>query len=143
MNKNFLLLFALLVLVAIAEAKKLKQLQIGVRYRPRECTRKSKKGDTLTVKYKGSLLETKLEFDSTEDRYGETTPFRFVLGADQVIQGWEKGMIDMCVGEKRKLLIPSELGYGNNGAGQKIPPNSDLVFEVELLKIEDRAKEEL
>jgi len=56
--------------------------------------------DTLTVKYKGSLYETKLEFDSTEDRFGETTPFKFVLGADQVITGWEKGMVDMCVGEK-------------------------------------------
>ncbi|KAG4098563.1 putative FK506-binding protein 2 [Neocallimastix lanati (nom. inval.)] len=143
MNKNFLLLLVLLLLSVTINAKKIKQLQIGVRYRPRECTRKSKKGDTLVVKYKGSLYESKLEFDSTEDRFGETTPFRFVLGADQVIQGWEKGMVDMCVGEKRKLLIPSELGYGENGAGPKIPPHSDLVFEVELLKIEDPKKEDL
>lgn len=56
--------------------------------------------DTLTVKYKGSLYESRLEFDSTEDRFGETTPFKFTLGADEVIQGWEKGMVDMCVGEK-------------------------------------------
>lgn len=144
MNKNFLLLFVLLALALIADAKKpkLKQLQIGVRYRPRECTRKSKRGDTLTVKYKGSLYESRLEFDSTEDRFGETTPFKFTLGADEVIQGWEKGMVDMCVGEKRKLLIPSDLGYGPNGAGQKIPPNSDLIFEVELLKIEEQQKKE-
>ncbi|ORX83344.1 putative FK506-binding protein 2 [Anaeromyces robustus] len=143
MNKNFLLLFALLVLSVIVEAKKLKQLQIGVRYRPKDCPRKTKKGDTLLVKYKGSLYETKLEFESTEDRFGETTPFRFVLGADQVIAGWDKGLVDMCVGEKRKLLIPSELGYGSNGAGQKIPANADLIFEVELLKIEDPKKEDL
>lgn len=64
----------------------------------------------------------------------------FTLGAGQVIKGWDQGLLGMCEGEKRKLIIPPELGYGSAGAGEKIPGDSTLIFEVELVKI-DRKRE--
>ncbi len=86
-------------------------------------------GDTLTVNYKGTLTDGK-QFDSSYDR-GQ--PFKFTLGAGQVIAGWDQGFLGMKVGGKRRLTIPPELGYGSRGAGASIPPDSTLVFEVELL----------
>jgi FKBP-type peptidyl-prolyl cis-trans isomerase len=90
----------------------------------------SKNGDELTVHYTGTL-EDGTKFDSSVDR---GTPFSFTLGAGQVIQGWEQGMLNMKVGEKRRLTIPYSLGYGENGYGP-IPPKATLIFEVELLEI--------
>jgi len=87
-------------------------------------------GDMVSVHYVGTL-EDGTKFDSSLDR-GE--PFRFTLGAGQVIQGWEQGILGMKVGEKRKLIIPSELGYGDRGIPGAIPPRAVLIFEVELLK---------
>ena len=88
-------------------------------------------GDRVTVNYVGTL-ENGVKFDSSIDR---GTPFQFILGQNRVIQGWELGVSGMKVGEKRKLTIPSELAYGNTGAGTLIPPNATLIFEIELLKI--------
>jgi len=90
----------------------------------------SKTGDTVSVHYVGTLLDG-TKFDSSKDR-GE--PFEFTLGQNRVIQGWEQGVLGMKVGGTRKLIIPPTLGYGSADMGT-IPPNSTLVFEVELLAI--------
>jgi FKBP-type peptidyl-prolyl cis-trans isomerase len=94
---------------------------------------KAKSGHQVTVHYTGWLAKTKKKFDSSKDR-GE--PFVFKLGAGKVIKGWDEGVAGMKVGGKRKLIIPAKLGYGEKGAGDDIPPNADLIFEVELLKVE-------
>ena len=89
-------------------------------------------GKTVTVNYSGTLTNG-TKFDSS---YDLGTPFSFTLGAGEVIKGWDLGVAGMKVGGKRKLTIPSELGYGARGAGADIPPNATLVFEVGLLGVE-------
>jgi FKBP-type peptidyl-prolyl cis-trans isomerase len=91
----------------------------------------TKAGDTVDVHYTG-WLKNGTKFDSSLDR---KQPFTFKLGAGMVIKGWDEGVQGMKVGGKRKLIIPAELGYGKRGAGGVIPPDAELTFEVELLKI--------
>jgi len=88
-----------------------------------------KSGDKISVHYTGTLLDG-TKFDSSLDR-GQ--PFTFTIGLNQVIQGWEQGLLEMKVGEKRRLVIPSDLAYGEQGSGSLISPNAVLVFEVELV----------
>jgi FKBP-type peptidyl-prolyl cis-trans isomerase FkpA len=90
----------------------------------------AKAGDTVTVNYLGTL-ENGTKFDSSYDR---KQTFDFVLGAGSVIEGWDQGLVGMKVGEKRKLTIPSRLGYGGAAQGS-IPAFSTLIFEIELVKI--------
>jgi len=91
----------------------------------------AKAGSAVTVHYTGCLTNG-TKFDSSLDH---GSPFTFNLGQGQVIKGWDKGVEGMKVGGKRKLIIPADMGYGAAGAGGVIPPNSTLVFEVELLKV--------
>jgi FK506-binding protein 1 len=90
------------------------------------------RGDTLVMHYVGSLASDGTVFDSSRDR-GQ--PFQFTIGVGQVIKGCDEGVMRMSKGQKALLNIPSVKGYGRTGAGGVIPPNADLVFEVELLDI--------
>ena len=91
----------------------------------------AKQGDRVKVHYTGTLLDG-TKFDSSLDR-GE--PFEFTLGQGEVIKGWDQGVVGMKKGGKRRLTIPSELGYGKRGSPPKIPPDATLKFEIELREI--------
>ncbi|MEK7831376.1 MAG: FKBP-type peptidyl-prolyl cis-trans isomerase [Acidobacteriota bacterium] len=88
-------------------------------------------GKQVTVHYTGTLENGK-KFDSSVDR-GQ--PYTFAIGTGGVIKGWDEGVMSMKVGGKRKLIIPSNLGYGTRGSGATIPPNATLLFDVELLDV--------
>lgn len=98
-------------------------------------TEGAKAGDVVSMNYTGRL-ENGTVFDSNVDpKFNHVEPFKFTLGAGQVIAGWDKGIVGMKVGEKKTLTIPPEDAYGASGAGNLIPPNATLIFDVELLKI--------
>ena len=116
------------VLVGSAAADKVDlppgdSLRIGVKYKPAVCDRQATNGDKLSMHYTGTLYKDGSKFDSSVDR-GD--PFSFTLGQGQVIKGWDEGVAGMCVGEKRKLVIPSGKGYGPGGSGAKIPGGATL-----------------
>ena len=92
----------------------------------------AKSGNTVSVHYTG-WLENGTKFDSSYD-HGQ--PFSFLLGASQVIKGWDEGVAGMQVGGKRRLTIPASIAYGSQGIGGVIPPDATLIFEVELLVIQ-------
>jgi len=93
----------------------------------------AEKFDILTVHYTGKL-EDGTVFDSSKNPGRD--PFRFTVGTGQVIRGWDEGFVGMKIGGTRTLTIPSEMGYGARGAGDAIPPNATLIFEIELLEVE-------
>lgn len=99
--------------------------------KPVTCSRPTQPGDYISVHYRGTLQSDGTEFDES---YKRGAPFSFKLGAGQVITGWDKGLLNMCVGEGRKLVIPPSMAYGNSRVGT-IPAGSTLVFETELMGI--------
>merc|ERR1712102_266437 len=131
--KSWLALFAC-VGFALSEPE-LKDSGLKVEYisKPDTCDRVARNGDMLSMHYTGTLEDGK-KFDSSYDR---SEPFKFQIGVGQVIKGWEEGVLGMCVGEKRKLIVPPELGYGDQGAGDIIPGGATLYFDIELLEAED------
>jgi len=102
--------------------------------RPDACEKTAENGNQLTMHYTGTLESDGTKFDSSVDR---KEPFKFQLGVGQVIKGWDEGIVGMCVGEKRKLVVPPELGYGEQGAGDVIPGGATLVFDIELIDTEE------
>jgi len=124
-------LICLCVAVVLGE----EELKVETEFKPDGCDEavKSKEKDLLTMHYTGTLEEG-TKFDSSRDR---NQPFTFQIGVGQVIKGWDQGLLGMCVGEKRKLVIPPHLGYGDSGAGDVIPGGATLLFDVELISIGD------
>ena len=121
-------------LTSTPESGSIIQMENGLKIQDlKVCTgQEAKTGYAVDVNYLGTL-ENGTKFDSSYDR-GQS--FQFVLGAGQVIKGWDIGVAGMKVGGKRKLIIPPDLAYGERGAGGVIPPNATLVFEVELLAVQ-------
>merc|ERR1719476_428101 len=109
------------------------RIEITKRIDEADCIRKSKNGDKLSMHYSGYFLDG-TSFDSS---YNRGKPFAFTLGAGEVIKGWDQGLNDMCIGEQRKLTIPSDLAYGDAGIGDRIPGGATLMFDVELVDIID------
>lgn len=134
------LIFALLIalpLTLLAETK-MTTTPSGLKYSDEQVGTgtEATKGKSVSVHYTGWLDNNGAKgnkFDSSVDR-GE--PFEFPLGAGMVIKGWDEGVAGMKIGGKRTLYIPSALGYGARGAGAVIPPNANLIFDVELLGVQ-------
>jgi hypothetical protein len=97
--------------------------------------RQPKTGETVVIHYTG-MLTTGVKFDSSRDRSG---PFAFKLGVGQVIKGWDEGVAKLRVGDQAILVIPSDLAYGAKGAGDVIPPNSKLIFVVEIVDVKAKS----
>lgn len=121
---------------AAEEAK----LRVGILKRSASCPRKAVVGDIVSVDYTGKL-EDGTVFDSSLNPGRQ--PIEFALGLGQVIPGWDKGILGMCIGEKRKLTIPPHLAYGDAGAGGVIPPGATLTFIAELKGIKGYESEEV
>merc|ERR1711872_223609 len=136
-NTHNMKLVVLMVGVAGVLAGDVKETESGLKEeylsKPDSCEKVARNGDMLSIHYVGTLEDGK-KFDSSYDR---SEPFKFQVGVGQVIKGWEEGTLGMCVGEKRKLIVPPELGYGEQGAGDVIPGGATLHFDVELLHIAD------
>merc|ERR1712180_187285 len=113
-------------------------LEIETLSTPVVCSREAVSGDRVSVHYTGTLQDGTV-FDSS---YNRQRPIDFILGSGQVIQGWDEGLLGACIGERRRLVIPPALGYGDKGAGEVIPPGATLVFTVHLVNIEDTLKKE-
>ena len=136
----FFLLLSSLHMDEVSSAKKSpkpprkSKLKIKIKKKVKDCTQRTVKGDRVHVNYVGKLAgKNGAKFDSNPE--GE--PFAFTLGAKEVIAGWDRGLLNMCVGEKRKLVVPSRFAYGKRGMPPVIPPKATLVFNVELVRIGD------
>ncbi|ODV97259.1 hypothetical protein PACTADRAFT_66191 [Pachysolen tannophilus NRRL Y-2460] len=128
------LLIVVLFSIEVQASAASDKLQIGITQKvpASKCLRKSKPGDVIKMHYQGELQDG-TTFDSSYER-GQ--PLEFKLGGGQVIKGWDQGLTNMCIGEKRKLTIPPDLAYGSRGAGGVIPPGATLIFHTELVGID-------
>lgn len=127
---------ALLTATLPAAALETIRTDSGLRYADEKIGggRKADKGDIAIVRYKGWLYE----FGDKGDKFDESGPgknFTFRIGDGRVIKGWDEGVRGMRIGGKRILIVPSELAYGERGGGSKIPPNADLIFEIDLVDL--------
>merc|ERR1712098_849175 len=130
-------LLTLAALATVATSVFAAEVEIEVT-RAVECDRKTKRGDKISVHYKGTLQSDGSEFDAS---YKRGQPLSFTVGQGQVIKGWDDNLLDMCIGEKRTLTILPEFGYGSRNMGP-IPADSTLIFETELMGIDgEKAKE--
>ncbi|XP_022810268.1 FK506-binding protein 2-like [Stylophora pistillata] len=140
MENNFRLLFCSLFLFLLCQyafgAKKKKDLETVFEYNPATCEDKAYDGDIVSVHYTGTLEKGQI-FDSSLAKGRQ--PLEFQLGKGKVIKGWEMGIKGMCIGEKRKFIIPSHLGYGARGIQNVIPANSVLIFTTELMSIKRKS----
>lgn len=129
----------LAVIASLTAAGSLKELEIGVtKSIPKDqCHVKAKAGHTVDVHYTGYLRDNLKEFDSS---YGRGVPISFELGRGQVIKGWDQGLLGMCIGEERKIQIPSRLAYGEAGIPGVIPKSADMIFDVKLVDIREGKK---
>ena len=128
-------LFAILQLASASEVIETETgLKIEIVSKPTECEKFVKKGDKLSMHYVGKL-ENGDTFDSSRRL---NKPLDFQIGVGRVIKGWDEGILGMCIGEERKLIIPSDLGYGEKGSpGGSIPGGATLYFDIELMNIQD------
>ena len=133
-NPVICLLLLMATVFVISEVQQTETgLKIEIISKPEECEKFVKKGQHLTMHYTGTLEDGK-KFDSSLNR---NEPLKFQIGIGQVIKGWDEGILGMCIGEKRKLIIPSHLGYAEKGKPGKIPGGATLYFDIELLGIKD------
>lgn len=130
-------LFLFLVTFVVC-ANGMKKLWVDIVREVDDCTVKSKPGDVLHMEYIGKL-ENGTVFDSSFDN---KQYYVFELGIGKVIKGWEEGLLDMCEGEQRYLIIPPDYGYGDEGAGGVIPANATLYMKVMLMKLESNKEGE-
>ena len=136
-RKTFLLLFATLFLISCTKnstkpADSAASPNLGIEEVKVGVGKEAQKGNRVTVHYTGWLKSDGTKFATSVDR----GPFTFTLGNGEVIKGWDQGVAGMKVGGKRKLTIPSDLAYGSQGAGGVIPPEADLIFEVDLIDVQ-------
>ncbi|XP_031573973.1 FK506-binding protein 2-like [Actinia tenebrosa] len=111
------------------EEEEFRGLRIGIMRKPKKCAQETKHGDHLTVKYNATLVDGTLLVP--------TRNLEFTIGEGSMIQGWDQGLLDMCVGEIRELVAPPSYGYGELQVGDAIPPKAHLTFYIELLDIKD------
>lgn len=119
--------------VEIVFSFEMKSVKIDVLKRGEDCTKKAEDGDMLTAEFHGFLESTKEPFESSADN---GKPSSFKLGHGYMIKGLERGLQNICVGEKRRIHIPAQLGYGRVGDGKNVPPGANLVYDVEVIHIQ-------
>ncbi|XP_077990753.1 peptidyl-prolyl cis-trans isomerase FKBP1A-like [Glandiceps talaboti] len=134
----FLVLVSFIFSSSHGAKKKKREVEIEIVTESDDCSEFAEDGDTLTVAYTGMIEATGQVFDSSNGK----EPFTFVLGAKQVISGWDIGLKGMCLGERRTITLPPEYGYGKRGSPPLIPPNAKLIFETQLRALKKQTYEE-